>query len=145
VPPDAARDRALVAELRAQQRVPAGLLDRVEVLAVGVLHQHRREDLVGAHVASDDDGDLRPAQPLDGVPAAVAGDDEQLPAGGAAGDDGLQQPDGADGLGELGHVADVLARVGRVGVQPGHGDVLQHITRRRRRILSGGDSWCRRA
>ena len=91
--------------------------DGVEVEALGVLHDHGGQDIVGVHVVADQDGDGVEACLAGGGVAPVAHDDDQLLVVITAGDDGLEDPDVADAVGELGEVSEVVADVVGVGVE----------------------------
>ena len=124
---DARRDARLALAAGGQQpRVGAGLFQGAQVLALHVLDQGRREQLVAGQ-ARDDDGHLaQPRQP-GRPPAALAGDQREAAPGAGGDEQRLQDADRAHAGGQFlqrGRV-DAAARLLGVGVDLVDGDALR--------------------
>jgi hypothetical protein len=108
------------AELVQQLLVGRGLLERVELLAVQVLQQRVAQHVVVGGLADDGRDRLQARLPT-GPPAPLAHDELVALAAVVVGqlphDDGLEQPDLADGHDQLGQrlLVEVGARLQRVG------------------------------
>ena len=116
------------AEIAGEALVGAGLLDRVEVLALEVLDDGDLHRLLVGDLA-DDGGDGGFAGALGGEPAALAGD--ELEASGVLADgDGLDDAGDLDGVGEFveGDFVEVGAGLVGIAVDELDGNVADEFT-----------------
>jgi hypothetical protein len=131
------------AEVLQELLVRGGLLQRVELLAVEVLHEGVTEHVVVAGIADDGRDDVQPGD-LGGAQAALAHDElvVVLRVGDLAYDDRLEESHDADRLGQFlqSVLREVLARLARVRPDGFHGDLGEMGAGDRLELRAGRDA-----